>query len=137
MSTRSAIIRKTDSGYAGIYCHFDGYLEGVGATLRDHYSDPGKVARLIALGDISSLGQRVEPIGPHSYSDSEVGTTVAYMRDRGEEGCEARTGATATKVAGQIGHNGYVYVFDGGVWRVNGALLAEAFAQAAASEGAV
>lgn len=38
MSTRSAIIRKTEDGsYEGIYCHFDGYLAGVGKTLQEHY----------------------------------------------------------------------------------------------------
>ena len=32
MSTRSHIIKKlSDDWYKGIYCHFDGYLEKVGA----------------------------------------------------------------------------------------------------------
>jgi hypothetical protein len=119
MSTRSAIIMKTPNGYAGIYCHFDGYEDGVGQQLLDHYTDPAKVAALIELGDISSLGERVAPIGPHSFDKRENGTTTAYHRDRGEEKIQARTGATINDVAFEIGHNGYVYVFDG-KWTCNG-----------------
>ena len=33
MSTRSCIARKTDSGFIGVYHHFDGYPNGVGRTL--------------------------------------------------------------------------------------------------------
>lgn len=128
MSTRSAIICKTTHGYAGIYCHFDGYCDGVGRTLLEHYADPHKVRALIDLGDISSLGERVEPIGPHSYEKCEEGTTVAYMRDRREKECEAQTGKTAEEVAGKIGHDGYVYVFDGTAWTCNGLPLEEAIA---------
>ena len=94
MSTRSAIIEKTETGYRGIYCHNDGYLSYNGRILFDHYQDAAKVSALIDLGDISSLGERVAPIGEHSfdYSKREEGTTVAYSRDRGEEGTEAVSG---------------------------------------------
>ncbi len=114
MSTRSAIIEKTETGYRGIYCHNDGYLSYNGRILFDHYQDAAKVSALIDLGDISSLGERVAPIGEHSfdYSKREEGTTVAYSRDRGEEGTEAVSGATVEDVASNIGHDGYVYVFD-------------------------
>lgn len=119
MSTHAAIIAKTDTGYAGIYCHFDGYAKGVGKMLQTHYLDAEKVAKLIALGDISSLGERVDPIGPHSFSNREPGTTVAYMRDRGETGCKACTGRTVIEVAGQIDHtDSLVYVFEDGAWVV-------------------
>ena len=120
MSTRSAIIMKTDQGYAGIYCHHDGYEEGVGQTLLDHYKDERKVAELIALGDISVLGKRVTPIGPHSFNNKEDDTTVAYHRDRGEEKSGPIIGATAKEVAYEIGHNGYCYVFEDGNWTCNG-----------------
>lgn len=135
MSTRSAIIeRKSDGTYRGIYCHFDGYVEGVGKKLAAHYTDPALVTALLDLGDISSLGARLAPEGPHSFDDREQGATVAYMRDRGETGCEARTGATAKDVAGMIGHNGYVYVFEDGSWTVNGKSIDQALADEAAAE---
>lgn len=114
MSTHSAIIMKRPDGiFAGIYCHFDGYPEGVGMMLRDHYQDANKVAALIQLGDISSLDMRVDPIGPHSYKEPEDGTTVAYGRDRGEEDTEFKIGSTWKEVAAQIAYQ-YVYVFDNG-----------------------
>lgn len=137
MSTRSAIIMKEPdgAGFAGIYCHFDGYESGVGKTLLEHYSDPAKVAALIALGDISCLGERVEPKGRHSYDEAEDGTTVAYMRDRGEKGLAAKRAPTASRVAQKIGHNGYIYVFDGNGWTCNGMPLAEAIKAEEEEEG--
>jgi hypothetical protein len=128
MSTRSAIITKQPDGtYAGIYCHFDGYVEGVGKMLLDHYQDAEKVSQLVALGDISTLGRRVSPVGPHSFRSPEDGTTVAYMRDRGETGCPAKTGATVNEVASSIGH---VYVFEDGAWTHNGYPLSDELKEA-------
>lgn len=119
MSTRSAIITKTKDGYSGVYCHWDGYLEGVGHTLRDHYTDDKKVQELIALGEISILGERVGPINHHSFNIPEAGTTLAYHRDRGEP-LNIITGPTAKSVADRIGHNGHVYVWNGKRWAHNG-----------------
>ena len=117
MSTRSAIIMADGNGFRGIYCHFDGYVSGVGAMLLKHYTNPVKVAGLIALGDISFLEKKVAPSKRgHSYDTPHKGVTVAYMRDRQESGCEARTGSSVKEVESQIGHDGYVYVFDGENW---------------------
>jgi hypothetical protein len=72
MSTRSRIaIENQDGTVDSIYCHFDGYLSGVGKTLFNHY-DQEKLEKLLELGDISSLGE--------STID-----TIAYHRDRGED----------------------------------------------------
>jgi hypothetical protein len=72
MATRSRIAIENESGIVNsIYCHFDGYVDGVGITLFKHY-DKEKLQKLIELGDISSLGE--------STID-----TVAYCRDRGED----------------------------------------------------
>jgi hypothetical protein len=72
MSTRSRIAIETESGIVkSIYCHFDGYVSGVGKMLYNHY-DKEKLEKLIELGDISSLGESIE-------------NTVAYHRDRGED----------------------------------------------------
>ncbi len=141
MSTRSAIIRKTETGtYEGIYCHYDGYETGVGATLLEHYQDADKVKRLIALGSISQLAEcgRVEPVGPHSFAKPEPGTVVAYMRDRGEkaEHCATIQGPTVKDVEENIGHNGYIYVYEDGEWTCNGVPLADAVAAAQREEKA-
>ena len=86
MSTRSLIAMENSGGtVSSIYCHFDGYIAGVGKTLQEHYTEREVVKQLIALGSISSLGERLVPIGSHSFEDQEEGTTVAYHRDRGEE----------------------------------------------------
>lgn len=107
MSTRSAIVEKTETGYRGIYCHYDGYLSHNGKILLDHYQDAATVSALIDLGDISSLGERVSSVRRSGFES----VTVAYGRDRGEERTEPVTGSTVNEVASQIGHDGYVYVF--------------------------
>jgi hypothetical protein len=86
MATRSRIaIEREDGSVRSIYCHHDGYPEHNGAVLHNHYQDRNKVERLIALGDISSLSEKVEPTGPHSFNSPERGVVVAYHRDRGED----------------------------------------------------
>ena len=72
MATRSRIaIENQDGTVTSIYCHFDGYLDGVGKKLFEHY-DREKTEKLIELGDISVLGE--------STLD-----TIAYHRDRNED----------------------------------------------------
>lgn len=121
MSTHSAIITKIDNKYHGIYCHWDGYPDGVGKILKTHYQDSDKIHRLIDLGDISILGERVEPIGKHSYDTPEHGTTVAYHRDRGED-LQFSVGETIKDVLQYIDYD-YYYVWENGSWYVNGELL--------------
>jgi hypothetical protein len=72
MATRSRIaIENQDGTVTSIYCHWDGYISGVGETLFENYHLL-KTEQLIALGDISSLEDTLED-------------TVAYARDRGED----------------------------------------------------
>ena len=62
MSTRCAIGMKRENGeVAAIYCHNDGYPEGVGAILGRWYRNAEKVEALLKLGSISSLGAKLEP----------------------------------------------------------------------------
>jgi hypothetical protein len=57
MSTRSTIaLEFADGTVQQIYCHFDGYLSGVGAELRSDYSDPFALRDLIDAGDTSTIG---------------------------------------------------------------------------------
>ena len=62
MSTRTAIFKEQENGtFKGIYCHHDGYLEGVGYTLLKHYQDPEKTQKLIDQKRVlSSLGENTE-----------------------------------------------------------------------------
>lgn len=89
MSTTAFIgIEDPDTEYVrGIYCHWDGYLEGVGAVLRKHYLDSKKIEDLISLGSISSLRENIGE--KHDFFDSETAEnkswTTSYNRDRGED----------------------------------------------------
>jgi len=117
MSTRSAIIQKIEGGYRGIYCHFDGYPQGVGRTLieENQYNTDDDVTELINLGDLSELA-------PY------INNTRAYHRDFGEkwEENDPVRGKTVAEVADKIDHNGYVYVWENGSWTVNGEPLPDA-----------
>ena len=86
MSTRCYIgkLDEKSNDVKFIYCHWDGYPEYVGYMLDTYYKDHGKVEDLLALGDISSLKENIQPTGNHSYDEPEEGVTIAYFRDRGE-----------------------------------------------------
>ncbi|WP_349535084.1 hypothetical protein [Leuconostoc citreum] len=58
MSTRTAIFKEQPDGtFQGIYCHHDGYIEGVGAALIEFYQKPAKIQHVIDAGkSLSSIG---------------------------------------------------------------------------------
>lgn len=122
MSTRSLIAKKIgEDKYLTIYCHSDGYLTYNGALLLDHYNTPEQVDKLLALGDISYLAERLEPDPslPHNfdYDERQEGVTLAYGRDRGEKGTEARE-ATLADLDDESNWTEYVYIFDeNGKWK--------------------
>jgi len=95
MSTRSYICMEQPNGtIKGIYCHSDGYLTYNGAMLIDHYNEREKVEKLMDLGNLSCLCERIDPNPnePHSfdYSKRQLGVCVAYGRDRGEKNQQAQ-----------------------------------------------
>lgn len=62
MGTRSIIAATNlDHTISAIYCHWDGYLSGVGKLLLDHYTNPDDITRLMGLGDLSWLGDKPDP----------------------------------------------------------------------------
>ena len=94
MSTRSYIAMKTgENTYRAVYCHYDGYLEYNGRMLLEHYNTQERVKKLLDLGCISSLHEKLEPeTGSHHCFDTpDEDVTVFYGRDRGEKGQEAFT----------------------------------------------
>jgi len=127
MATRSAIgFVEYDGSVTGIYCHWDGYLEGVGKKLVEHYSDTSKLLDLIDLGDISCLGPELGEKHPFSYHDVEMNSerydelygnmTTAYGRDRGELNCEAHDFACINHFRMHFKHCEYFYLYDGNEW---------------------
>lgn len=77
MSTRSLIGKlNPDNTVDFIYCHSDGYPDGVGRILNKHYTNPLEVDELLALGDLSSLADTTQ-------------WSVFYGRDRNETNVQA------------------------------------------------
>lgn len=106
MSTRSRIgILNQDNTVTSIYCHFDGYLSGVGLTLHHHYRSPDKIVELISLGDMSSLAPTIEE-------------SCFYGRDRGEDDVEAQSSINKEGYL-KLAHDSYAnfaYLWDGEKW---------------------
>ena len=117
MATRSRIaMEQEDGSVLSVYCHSDGYIEYNGFILHTHYQDPEKVKELIALGDLSVLGERVHPTGPHgfNYDRREKGVTVAYGRDRGEDDVDPRKDeSVAAFFSSDIEEYGYLFTQEG------------------------
>lgn len=119
MATRSniAILKPADSKgkhvVEFIYCHWDGYPDGVGKTLQEYYQDTEKVEKLIKLGDISFLEKEVDiPEGViHSFEAPAPGITVAYGRDRGESGTKAQILSIEFSELKKVRQEEYLYVF--------------------------
>ena len=106
MATRSFIgIVNPDQTVTAIYCHYDGYPTGVGATLKTHWATSASVEALVALGDLSELGLCIE-------------TTTAYHRDRGEELNIRQFESTAALLeAARAAGVEYVYTWSDGQWQ--------------------
>jgi hypothetical protein len=103
MATRSTIaLEFADGTVQQVYCHWDGYLSGVGRILKEHYSDPFRLQQLIELGSISTLAPEIgvkHPFdNPYSWGTPEYqahqhqfeNMTKFYGRDRGETDNGAR-----------------------------------------------
>jgi hypothetical protein len=109
-----------DGSFRAVYAHWDGYPEHNGRMLLSHYSDVDKLNLLLDEGDISCLRDGVGE--KHDFADFGISDTAKenewttfYGRDRGEEGCEARTYSTVDEMitAAKERWAIYLYVFDG------------------------
>lgn len=121
MSTRSTIAMKQGDKVTAIYCHFDGYRAGVGAILDEHYQDADKVRELMALGNLSALSQEIgEAHDFNNREDSNENWCLAYGRDRGETGQEARTfDSVADWVTNFNSGEEYYYLYtEGAGWEI-------------------
>lgn len=114
MSTRSGIgIRIAPDTVKYIYCHHDGYISYNGEILFNYYKTANKVRQLIALGSLSVLGEQIGEKTDFNYHAD--GQCVAYGRDRGEEGVEAKT----MSIDDFRQYEEYNYLFDEGTWFVS------------------
>ena len=119
MATRSRIgVMLDDGSIKQVYCHFDGYVEGVGLTLIENYDTEDKVKELINLGDMSSLGHKISTDEPHSFDNPAQGVTVFYGRDRGESGTQPYILSMDEWLGEFSSCEDYLYLFTGGQWWV-------------------
>lgn len=125
MSTSSSITAKCiDGKFRSIYCQFDGYIDGVGETLSFHYIDQQKIEDMMALGDMSSLGDSIECPEGHSYKTPVKGYTIFYGRDRGEEQSDVDClVCNSQEECLEKNEQEYNYFWDGEKWFVNDEIL--------------
>jgi|TARA_B110000238_G_C15857759_1_gene323840 hypothetical protein len=127
MSTRSAIGYRNAAGEVrGIYCHWDGYVENNGKILLESYTDAAKIAAMVELGDLSSLGAAIgNQVAFDSPMDVREGQCVAYGRDRGETDVAAQTFDNIDEFVTHFADGvDYMYVWNGNEWIVtNGNLI--------------
>lgn len=120
MSTRCLIGRKVGNNKVEyIYCHHDGYLDGVGETLKNYYTTRDKIDKLMALGDLSALGKVAESNKDQwDYSKVNYDLCAAY-RDRGEEDVDSRVVTEKGYTNIPRSENTwieYLYLWDGEKW---------------------
>jgi hypothetical protein len=115
MATRSTIAMVLPNGtIQSIYCHWDGYLEGVGQTLAEHYNKR-KTIQLLANGDVSSLKDFVGH--KHNFDRAtKVKSTTFYGRDRGETGIESRNHANVEEWLRFREGSEFFYLLQGKQW---------------------
>tara|TARA_B100001094_G_C18111397_1_gene761382 strand:+ start:207 stop:569 length:363 start_codon:yes stop_codon:yes gene_type:complete len=83
-----------------IYCHYDGYPEGVGQTLLNHYGEK-ELDKLLDLGGISSLKDTIESTALTAYrEDVYVDVREDYFSNDGSM------------------HIDYSYLYEDGKWIV-------------------
>jgi hypothetical protein len=114
MSTSSRIgILQLDGTIKSIYCHWDGYLDGVGKMLYEHYQDYDKIQSLIRLGNVSGIRENIAPINgtKHSFEHPQEGVVIAYMRDRGTTNDEAKISSTIFNFMLLCKNDGVNYVY--------------------------
>ena len=118
MATRSIIGQvQTNGKIKTIYCHWDGYLEGVGQTLANYYDTDEKVSELVALGDLSTLGPDLGE--KHTRDDALKARgpiTTAYGRDLEQDGAEAQEFSSVEEFI-EYGRNvsaEFLYLFEDG-----------------------
>lgn len=82
--------------YLGIYCHFDGYFDGVGAELHEKFNTYEEALNLVSLGDCSFIVGSID-----SYRCRE-GQDLFIRVCEGEE---------------VVGCQDYLYIFENDQWK--------------------
>ena len=133
MGTRSRIgIEMPDHTVVSVYCHWDGYVEGNGKTLVEHYQNRDDVQELIDGGSMSSLrtrgtweltntlrdenGEYICDSEGNIMSENDRDPQPLYHSERGDE-VEVLHTSFDQFVSGDCGEE-YAYIFDlNGNWK--------------------
>lgn len=87
MSTNSYIAYQKENGkYRLVYCHFDGYPDGVGASLLGYYNSLEDVIKLVEAGNMSTVGEPYTDRGetyemnaPQDYDSFDSKPNIEYL----------------------------------------------------------
>ena len=112
------IVNEYDS-ITAIHVHWDSYPESVGKILLQHYTSADIVNKLMALGDLSSLNEKLYPdvSKPHTFFTPQPDVCVAYKRDRGEDNTQSTLFDNITEYELNMDCDiEYQYLFDHDHW---------------------
>ncbi len=114
MSTRSHIgLLLEDGRVESIYCHHDGYLSHNGHILDSFYNNVSKVKQLLALGDLSALGEK---LGEKQDFNKPLGNMcLAYGRDREEDDVSSQIFDSESEFLDKCKED-FTYLFKEGKW---------------------
>lgn len=106
MATRSRIgyTRPNSLKVTAVYCHHDGFINGVGKILYESYSDLEKVKALISFGDMSSLKRTIEE--------------TDYYYKRGDTDVQPFEYENRRELLNPDIREAFTYVFEGEIWLV-------------------
>jgi hypothetical protein len=80
--------------------------------LNENYNSEELVTKLVSLGDASSIQEKLNPVGPHSFDKPEDDVCIFYGRDRGEQD----VGPTCYTKKLLLDSYYYAYVWENGCW---------------------
>jgi hypothetical protein len=115
-------IQNLDGSFEQIHCKWDGYLEYTGVVLLKYYSKLNDIMNLISLGNLYEIGQVVSPTMAHTFNRPEHGVCIAYGRDKGEPGHEAKKFSNFEDFLLNRANEDYNYLYkvSSASWHVNG-----------------
>ena len=87
--------------YIGTYCHWDGYLEGVGSVLKEHFNTYDKALNLVLGGSCSSLGDN--------------GDIIRFATRKGENWDNIKPKQSNDPIS--LAKQEYNYLFEDGKWK--------------------
>ena len=121
------VVVPKDAKFMRIYHHWDGYTSGVGATLNEYYKDYDTILNLLAMGDMSSINDRITSYQGWRNEDTPpkfLGDTAISKRWNKKKGKSVERVVKITTKNGKLSakyaiREEYAYLFDGEKWLVS------------------